>query len=144
MAHLVQVGAGSGGMVVLDLVARDERVTRLTLIEPDVYKPHNVHRHYFPVGDCGTFKAELAQDWLKVRRPELEVTVLLHDLTDAAAQEEIRQAIAEADLGVCAVDNEAAKFHWDQLMREFQKPWTLGEVLSGGIGGFVHWFHPDG
>ena len=24
------------------------------------------------------------------------------------------------------------------------KPWTLGEVLSGGIGGFVHWFVPGG
>src|SRR5205807_2481233 len=23
-------------------------------------------------------------------------------------------------------------------------PWTLGEVLSGGIGGFVHWFVPGG
>ena len=25
-----------------------------------------------------------------------------------------------------------------------RKPWTLGEVLSGGIGGFVHWFVPGG
>src|SRR5437660_1706505 len=24
------------------------------------------------------------------------------------------------------------------------KPWTLGEVLSGGIGGFVHLFKPGG
>ena len=29
-------------------------------------------------------------------------------------------------------------------MRRAGKPWTLGEVLSGGIGGFVHWFVPDG
>jgi hypothetical protein len=29
-------------------------------------------------------------------------------------------------------------------MRRQQKPWTLGEVLSGGIGGFVHWFVPGG
>src|SRR5205807_1319301 len=35
-------------------------------------------------------------------------------------------------------------FCWDALMRRFRKPWTLGEVLSGGIGGFVHWFVPDG
>src|SRR5262249_36763168 len=34
--------------------------------------------------------------------------------------------------------------HWDALMRRHGKPWTLGEVLSGGIGGFVHWFAPDG
>ena len=29
-------------------------------------------------------------------------------------------------------------------MRRHAKPWTLGEVLSGGIGGFVHWFTPGG
>jgi hypothetical protein len=29
-------------------------------------------------------------------------------------------------------------------MRHFGKPWTLGEVLAGGIGGFVHRFVPGG
>ena len=53
-------------------------------------------------------------------------------------------AAASADIGVCAADNEPAKYHWDALMRRHGKPWTLGEVLSGGIGGFVHWFVPGG
>jgi len=48
MIQLFQVGVGSGGMVVLDLLCRDERVRKITLIDPDVYQPHNVHRHYFP------------------------------------------------------------------------------------------------
>ncbi|HEX5272114.1 MAG TPA: ThiF family adenylyltransferase, partial [Gemmataceae bacterium] len=56
----------------------------------------------------------------------------------------LHEAAAEADLGVCAADNEPAKFHWDALMRRHGKPWTLGEVLSGGIGGFIHWFRPGG
>jgi len=34
--------------------------------------------------------------------------------------------------------------HFDAVMRRHQKPWTLGEVLAGGIGGFVHWFVPAG
>jgi hypothetical protein len=45
---------------------------------------------------------------------------------------------------VCAVDNELAKYAFDALMRKSRKPWTLGEVLSGGIGGWVHRFIPDG
>src|SRR5262249_25034481 len=49
VAHWLQVGAGSGGMPVLDMLARDRRLTRVTLIEPDVYKPHNVERHLFPL-----------------------------------------------------------------------------------------------
>lgn len=144
MAHVVQVGAGSGGIVVLDLICRDRRVTALTLIEPDVYKAHNVERHYFPADQVGRSKAELARDWVFQHRPDLSVTVLSKDLTDPAAQADIEAAVAAADVGVCAVDNEPAKYHWDALLRRHRKPWTLGEVLSGGIGGFVHRFVPDG
>jgi molybdopterin/thiamine biosynthesis adenylyltransferase len=144
MSHLIQVGAGSGGMPVLDMLGRDARLTRVTLIEPDVYKPHNVVRHLFPARAVGQLKAELARQWLHERRPELTVEVLACDLLDTSRQAEIEQAVAAADVGVCAADNEAAKFHWDALMRRHSKPWTLGEVLSGGIGGFVHWFAPGG
>jgi sulfur-carrier protein adenylyltransferase/sulfurtransferase len=144
MAHLVQVGAGSGGMPVLDMLCRDPQITRVTLIEPDVYKPHNVERHLFPASAVGERKAALAERWLKERRPDLEVRVLACDLLDPAAQGEIHRLAAEADIGVCAADNEPAKYHWDALMRRHGKPWSLGEVLSGGIGGFVHWFVPGG
>jgi molybdopterin/thiamine biosynthesis adenylyltransferase len=131
-------------MPVLDLVCRDGRLTRVTLIEPDVYKAHNVVRHLFPSGAVGESKAVLAERWLKQFRPDLDVRLLPCDLLDPASQEVIDQAAAEADVGVCAADNEAAKFHFDALMRRHAKPWTLGEVLSGGIGGFVHWFVPGG
>lgn len=144
MAHLIQVGAGSGGMPVLDIVARDRRLSAVTLIEPDVYKPHNVERHLFPLSAVGRLKAELARDWLQERRPDLQVRILPCDLLDPAVQPAIEAAVAEADIGVCAADNEPAKYHWDALMRRHRKPWTLGEVLSGGIGGFVHWFVPGG
>lgn len=144
MAHLLQVGAGSGGMPVLDLVCRDPRITMVTLIEPDVYKPHNVERHLFPSSSIGEPKAELARTWLHERRADLDVRILVRDLFDASAADAIEQAASAADIGVCAADNEAAKLHWDALMRRHRKPWTLGEVLSGGIGGFVHWFVPGG
>jgi molybdopterin/thiamine biosynthesis adenylyltransferase len=144
MAHLIQVGAGSGGMPVLDMLCRDPRLTRVTLVEPDVYKPHNVERHLFPLAAVGQAKAVLAREWLKERRPDVEMHLIVGDLLDPALKDEINAAIASADIGVCAADNEPAKFHFDALMRAHAKPWTLGEVLSGGIGGFVHWFVPGG
>src|SRR5262245_58348935 len=131
-------------MPVLDMLCRDPRVTRVTLIEPDVYKPHNVERHLFPLHAVGEKKAVLARRWLGERRPDLEVRLFLCDLLDPAAQADLEDAVASADVGVCAADNERAKYHWDGLMRRHAKPWTLGEVLSGGIGGFVHWFTPGG
>ena len=144
MAHLFQVGAGSGGMPVLDMVCRDERITRVTLVEPDVYKPHNVGRHLFGLADVGRQKADLAREWLLARRPTLDVRVLPGDLTDPVHQGALHEIAEEANLGVCAADNEKAKYHFDALMRAHKKPWTLGEVLSGGIGGFVHCFVPGG
>jgi molybdopterin/thiamine biosynthesis adenylyltransferase len=131
-------------MPVLDMLAQDPRITRVTLVEPDVYKPHNVVRHLFPLTAVGEKKGVLAQRWLQERRPDLEVRLLLYDLLDPNWQETLEQAAAESAIGVCAVDNEPAKYHWDALMRRHDKPWTLGEVLSGGIGGFVHWFVPGG
>src|SRR5690242_11481864 len=130
MAHLLQVGAGSGGMPVLDLLSRDPRIARVTLIEPDVYKAHNVERHLFPLSAVGRPKADLATEWLADRRPDLEVRVLKYNLLDPLVQPDIEQAAAQADIGICAADNEPAKYHWDALMRRVGKPWTLGEVLS--------------
>jgi hypothetical protein len=144
MAHLFQVGAGSGGMPVLDLVCRDPRVSHVTLIEPDVHKPRNVHRHLFGLCDVGMPKGELARLWLLQRRPDLQVSVLSCDLTDAGRQDELHSIVASADVGICAADNERAKYHFDSLMRAHGKPWALGEVLSGGIGGLVHVFAPGG
>ena len=140
--HVLQVGAGSGGIVVLDLVARDPRVSRVTLVEPDTYKPHNVHRHLFPPAAVGRLKADLAIEWVNERRPDLEITPYFADLTDPLSAAHFARAAAECDVGVCAVDNEPAKYAFDALMRSAGKPWTLGEVLSGGIGGWVHRFVP--
>ncbi|HZU34396.1 MAG TPA: ThiF family adenylyltransferase [Gemmataceae bacterium] len=144
MKHLLQVGAGSGGMPVLDMLAADSRITRVTLIEPDIYKPHNVERHLFPPSALGEPKAETARRWLLERRPDLDVKIFVCPVEDAGAHGQIAQAAADCDMGVCAADNEVAKHHFDELMRRSGKPWTLGEVLSGGIGGFVHWFRPGG
>jgi molybdopterin/thiamine biosynthesis adenylyltransferase len=86
----------------------------------------------------------LARDWLRERCPGVQVDLIICDLLDPARESAIEEVARSCDIGVCAADNEQAKFHFDALMRRAGKPWTLGEVLSGGIGGFVHWFRPGG
>ena len=142
--HVFQVGVGSGGIVVLDLVARDTRVTKVTVVDPDFYRAHNVVRHLYPASYVGQRKADLAVRWLADRRPDLTVEALPVDVTAADYQVAMERTAAACDVGICAVDNEPAKHHFDALMRKFKKPWSLGEVLSGGIGGWIHRFVSDG
>ena len=144
MAHLVQVGLGSGGMSVIDMLVRDMRISKLTLIEPDLLKPHNLLRHLLSADNIGKPKLLSAVKWLNDRNSNLEIISIQAFLQDPEKQEQINCAIKGADFGVCAVDNEEAKYHWCSLMRQHGIPWTLGEVLSGGIGGFVHTFVPGG
>src|SRR6059058_1957637 len=99
-------------MPVLDMVCRDPRITQVTLIEPDIYKPHNVERHLFPTRAIGEPKAELAAQWLNERRPDLQVRLLPCDLLAPEMQSDIEHVARSADIGVCAADNEPAKFHF--------------------------------
>jgi molybdopterin/thiamine biosynthesis adenylyltransferase len=142
--HIFQVGVGSGGMVVLDLIARNAAIDRITIVDPDSYAAKNVYRHCFPSQAVGQPKVELAAEWVRERRSDLEVLALEANLCDPALQSRFAAIAASCDLGVCAVDNEPAKYAFDSLMRAARKPWTLGEVLSGGIGGWIHRFSPDG
>ncbi|MBA2227398.1 MAG: ThiF family adenylyltransferase [Thermogemmata sp.] len=144
MARLFQAGVGSGGMVVLDLLCRDSQIEQIVLVEPDVYAPHNVVRHLFPPSAIGRRKVEVAAEWVRERRPDLAVQTFACNLHDAAWQGELAAAAQACDVGICAVDNEPAKYAFDALMRRAGRPWTLGEVLSGGIGGWVHCFVPEG
>ncbi|MBX7105207.1 MAG: ThiF family adenylyltransferase [Gemmataceae bacterium] len=144
MVTVFQVGVGSGGMAVLDAVARDPRIARVILLDPDTYQTHNVERHLFPRSDIGRAKVHLAKDWLADRRDDLEVTALPWDIDDPVRELELQQLACGADIGICAADNEPAKYRFDSLMRDADRPWTLGEVLSGGIGGLVHRFVPGG
>jgi len=142
--HVFQVGVGSGGVVVLDLVARDPRVSRVTVVDPDFFREHNVVRHLYPSSYVGQRKADLAIKWIADRRSDVMVEALPVDITAKDYQEPMERRIKSCDVGICAVDNEPAKHAFDGLMRKFQKPWTLAEVLSGGIGGWVHRFVPGG
>src|SRR5262249_40793791 len=87
---------------------------------------------------------DLAANWARELRPDLRFESRALDVMDPQAQREVEDFAGQCDVGICAVDDERAKFHFDFLMRKFAKPWTLGEVLSGGIGGWAHRFVPGG
>jgi molybdopterin/thiamine biosynthesis adenylyltransferase len=128
----------------LDAIASDAGIERVFLLDPDVYQKHNIARHRFDPTGIGQLKVDLAMASFRARFPQLVLDARPWDLCDPGHQTEIAAMVEQCDIGICAADNETAKFHFDALMRQYQKPWTMGEVLSGGIGGFVHRFVPGG
>ena len=142
--RLVQVGVGSGGIALLDSVARDPRVSHVTLIDPDSFEARNAARHLFGPRAAGRSKVELARDWLADIRPDLAVEAWPIDVTSTPERPRISHALRAADVAICAVDGEAAKYACDELFRAANIPWTLGEVLSGGVAGWVHRFASGG
>jgi len=109
MVKLIQVGAGSGGMPVLDLVCRDPRISDVLLIEPDIFKPHNVCGTSLPAPEWGRPKVKLDAAWLRERCPHVAVRTLAGDLLDPQSAEQLQQEAAQANMGICAADNEPAK-----------------------------------
>lgn len=141
---IFQAGVGSGGMAVLDLLCSTGMVESAYLVDPDCYDHANVVRHYFPPESAHQAKVELAADYIRRRYPNVVVGWAKTALGSGNFDADLLMLAAPADMGVCAIDNEVGKWHFANLMATHKRPWTLGEVLSGGIGGFVHLFKPGG
>ncbi|MSR30285.1 MAG: ThiF family adenylyltransferase [Gemmataceae bacterium] len=144
MAKVIQIGLGSGGMAVLDMLLRFPGLDSLALIEPDILETHNLERHLFTSQAVGKPKLDTALEWVRTRRKDIEVQGFPCWLEDANYRNDLEKVMDGCAAGICAVDNDNAKYLWCSMMRKHKIPWTLGEVLSGGIGGFVHVVSPDG
>src|SRR5262245_39806890 len=105
MAKLFQVGVGSGGMPVLDALARDPRISHVAIIDPDTYQEHNVERHVFDRDGIGKAKTELAAQWLRNRLNDLQFELFKWDICDPHHASEMASLAKSCDIGVCAADN---------------------------------------
>ena len=97
MAKILQVGVGSGGMPVLDAVARDQRIDLVTLFDPDVYQDHNVERHVFGHHQVGRNKVDMAKEWLCQRRPDLGRDARRERRTHSPARRRCPAALRQPD-----------------------------------------------
>ena len=113
MAHVIQVGAGSGGMPVLDLLCRDPLITRVTLIEPDVYKPHNIARHIFPPSAVGQLNAAMDVFRTMDHKPPQVISL--------AKKEELEQAIDKLKYEKAAMAADEYRKQLTQLLIELAK-----------------------
>jgi molybdopterin/thiamine biosynthesis adenylyltransferase len=139
---IVMAGAGSGGSQVLDFVARETDVQEVSVFDPDIVEEANLQRHLAGRPAIGQAKVDFMRDFLATIRPDLRVNAYPGDITADEWFPIFREEVASADVAVCNVDVEAVKFTFNKVCLDCHVPWTMGEVLSGGIGGLVHLLRP--
>jgi hypothetical protein len=140
--HLVVAGAGSGGSLVLEALATDASLASVAVFDHDTLVPENVVRHLGGHSAVGLPKVEVVRRRLNDLRPDLPVSCHVLDITSPAGEAALDEALGEADVALCGVDNEGAKLAFNTLCLKAGVPWTLGEVLAGGVGGLVHVYRP--
>ncbi|KUN17313.1 hypothetical protein AQJ23_40950 [Streptomyces antibioticus] len=137
-AKVVLVGLGSGGAAVMQRLAMCG-IRDWTLFDPDVLQPENLVKHPARRTDLGRLKTDIAAEWLADRNPASHVTAFPHDIRKS---KDIEQAIAEATLVVCAVDNALARNFLNELCVRSRTPCVFGMVFRTGMGGEVYAYLP--
>lgn len=99
LVSIAAVGAGAMGSKVVELSARCG-YGKWTLIDRDVFLPHNAVRHVLGRWSAGSSKTDRLKDTINLLVPDMPVsTAILADILDPQLkQEELDEALNDADL----------------------------------------------
>jgi molybdopterin/thiamine biosynthesis adenylyltransferase len=137
-ANVLIAGCGSGGsQVALQLAMAGIR--KFALFDNDALEVENVIRHACGRRYLGQRKVDAVADVLLDRNPTAEIT--RHDV-DLMSCRGLSNHIAESSVVVLATDNDATRYHINQLCVDAKKPFVVGRVFTRGIGGEVFSYQP--
>jgi molybdopterin/thiamine biosynthesis adenylyltransferase len=136
MAHVVVVGAGVIGSHLLPLLARGPRVSRLTIVDRDVYELTNLESQAIEPRDVGRPKAVLQARRMRRINPSLAV----HPLHRAV--EELPLGALRADLIVACLDSRGGRMTVNQAAWRLGVPWVDAGVEATGMLARVAAFDP--
>ncbi len=128
--HVGIVGLGSGGGFVAQALAMSG-VGHFVLVDDDSLEPGNVVRHVADMRDVGKNKAQAVADLMKLRNPNVSVTVYEGRIEDHI------DALDNLDMLVVAVDNENIKYIINEIVLQRGLTATYAGVYERGEGGDV-------
>jgi adenylyltransferase/sulfurtransferase len=120
------VGAGNIGSHATQHLARMREVTELTLIDSDLYGPHNLEQQVMLAADVGKPKAEAQARHLRRINPRLTVTA------HYARVEELPLGLLRAGLIIAAVDTRIARQYINEAAFTLGSPWIDSGVSADG------------
>ena len=139
------VGAGSVGSKLAESLVRS-RMTRLLLVDGDVFLPVNLERHVLDWRDVGYRKVHGLRRRLLHIAPGADIVVIDQNLNwqrSAKTHADQIEAIAACDIIIDATANPATQLLLGALAADYGRTFMSVEVLGGGIGAVIGRAVPD-
>jgi molybdopterin/thiamine biosynthesis adenylyltransferase len=137
-ARVLIAGCGSGGGAVALQLAMSG-LKNFALADNDTLDIENVIRHVCGRRYVGQRKVAALADVLLDRNPNLEITLLDHDLETWSG---LDAEVDRTDVVILATDNEPTRYRLNQCCVAAKKPFVIGKVFTRGIGGEVFAYRP--
>jgi molybdopterin/thiamine biosynthesis adenylyltransferase len=136
MAHVVIVGAGTIGSHVVSHVARRSDVTRITVVDPDTYAPHNIRAQEISPADVGKLKADVQARRVTEVNPKV--------VAQACPQpvEALPLGWLRGDVILSCVDSRRARMAVNQAAWRLGVPWINAGIDAAGLLARVQVFRP--
>jgi len=119
-------GAGNIGSYLVPLLARDQEVGELVVVDRDRYEPHNLANQDIKPADVGRWKAAVQARRVRGIAPGLEVRVLSKDI------ERVPWGNLRADVILTCLDSRRARMFVNLLSRRLGVLWIDAGVGGGG------------
>ncbi|MCF0172894.1 MAG: ThiF family adenylyltransferase, partial [Bacteroidales bacterium] len=139
--HVVIIGLGSfGSQIAVELAKAG--VGCFSLVDFDIVEAHNLARHIAYLNDVGLLKTDVVGDAILGKNPFAKIRKYVVDICeDRLAAEE---AMADADLVICATDNNRSRFIVSEIAKKQSKTVILGRAFTRAEGGDVFIYRPGG
>lgn len=135
------VGLGSfGSQIAIELAKAG--VGHFSLIDFDRVEIHNLSRHTATIHDLGRLKTDVIRDAILGKNPYADVELFPVDINKDLPL--LYEEVGNADLVICATDNNTSRFNLSRALVEKGKVGIFGRAITRAEGGDVFRYRPGG
>jgi len=124
--HVVAIGLGNIGSPLVDLLARTDQISHLTLIDRDIYEASNLRNQAIQEADIGRPKAVVQAERVRKVRPAVRVEPIW------AAVEDVPLSQLRSDVVVTGLDSKLSRQQVNERVWRLGIPWIDGGVETEG------------
>jgi molybdopterin/thiamine biosynthesis adenylyltransferase len=135
------LGQGSGGsQITLELVKSG--IGKIDMMDHDRLEVGNLVRHAAFLKDIGRYKTKVMDEMIQGKNPEVEVRTW-EEKVSWESIDVVREIIKQADIVICATDNQPSKLIVNRLCVEEKKPCIFAGAFRRAYGGQILFVKPN-